>query len=120
MMGVDIKKVIIGVILVIVLILVYFNIVGSTATDIQGSADSITDANNCSLGTDLDGIKLTYNITDKFCYNSTIAPLYLAGQFNLPLNSLFGRNSVIILSLMAGLFIVIMFIVLKGFKGKDK
>ena len=117
-MAVDVKKVVIGLVLMIVFIILVFLLVGNSAESIIDAADSVTDANNCSLGSDAAGIPLSYNFTDKTCGNSTDGGLYTAGQFDLPLNSLFGRSGVLLLVFMAVILIVSIVVVLKGLKGK--
>lgn len=115
---VDFKKVVIGLILLIVFIILIFQLVGSSAGELKASADSITDANNCSTGNDAAGIPLVFNVSDKACSNSTGNSQYTAGQFDLPLNTLFGRNSVLLLVFMAVIFMVAIFTVIKGIKDK--
>lgn len=101
-------KIITAIVIIIVTIVVLFNIIGNTAGDLTDAADSITDANNCSEETDNTGVKLTYNSTDGYCLNSSGGEVYLAGQYDLPLNTLFGSGSIVMLILMAVLFLVIL------------
>lgn len=114
----DIKKVAVGLLLLIIFVILLFQIVGSSAFDLRNAADSVTDANNCSLGTDAAGETLTYNYTNKFCQNSSGGQAYLAGQYDLPLNSLFGRSSVLLLIFMAVVLIIAVGTVIMGIKKK--
>lgn len=115
---VDIKKVAVGVLLLIIFIILIFQLVGSSAADLRNAADSVTDANNCSTGTDSTGVPLVYNFTDKTCGNSTVGGIYTAGQIDLPLNTLFGRSSVLLLIFMAVIFIIAIITTIKGIKQK--
>ena len=112
------KKIMVGVILLIVFIILIFQLVGNSAPELTDAADSITDANNCSTGSDSTGTPLSYNFTSKGCFNSTGDELYTAGQFDLPLNALFGRSSVLLLVFMVVIFIVALFTVMRGLKDK--
>lgn len=103
-------KIITAIIMMIVGIIVIFSIIGGMSSSIKEGAESITDANNCSLGKDANSAELEYNITNKYCYNTTgnvtaRGNVYLAGQYDLPLNSLYGSSGVVILILMAVLLI---------------
>lgn len=117
---IDVKKVVIGVVLLIVAIILIFLIVGNSAGDLIDAADTITEANNCSLGEGNDGVAFTYNATDKSCYNSTPAQAaqYVALQYDLPLNTLFGKSSILMLIFMAVILIISITIVIKGVKKK--
>ncbi len=118
---VDIKKVVVGILLLIVFVILLFSLIGGTAGDLTNAADSVTDANNCSLGaSDSPQGLLTYNITDKFCYNASTQAVYLAGQFDLPLNSLFSSGGVLMLIFMVAIFLIAIFTVLKGMKDKKQ
>jgi len=105
-----------SIILLIVAIIVVFNIVGNTSTNLQGGAESITDANNCSGGVDGTGTTLYYNISDKYCYNSTTGREGLAGQYDLPLNTLFSPSGIVLLVFMASILILMFMLSLKGIK----
>ena len=107
------KGFLIALVLVIVLFIVVFSIIGGTAENLTDAGDSITDANNCSLGTDAVGSKLVYNISDKYCHNSSGYQEYVAKQYDLPLNTLFSSSGVVLLILMASLLIVLIILALK-------
>ena len=111
----EIKAKIMTVLTVILGIVVLFLVIGNLAPTIAESGDSITDANNCSEYDDANGNALEYNITDKYCYsgNATGNKIGLAGQYDLPLNSLFGRSGVILTIVMISLFIGIITLALK-------
>lgn len=116
----DANKMILGIIFLVVIIVVAMSFIGSSSKELTDAADSITDANNCSLGSDASGT-FWYNITDKFCYNSTnvranATSLYEARQFDLPLNSLYSRTGVVLLVMMAALLLVLIGVSLKFFK----
>ena len=118
-MKINTKVILISIVSLVVFIILIFSLIGDTSSDLIDAADSVTDANNCSLGSDTVGTALTYNLTNKFCTNTTGSSLYLAGQYDLPLNSLFSNNGIILLILMAGLFILILVVVMKNsFRGK--
>lgn len=107
---------VIGSIILIVLIL---SVIANLNSSLGDGADSITDANDCSTRSDTNGNALIYNITDKWCYNTTASAgnttgaVILAGQYDLPLNTLFGRTGVTLLIVMAGLFILLISVALK-------
>ena len=107
------NKILTIIIMAIIGIVIIFNIVGNSATTIIDSADSITDANNCTEDkvTDTNSVALFYNYSDKYCYNvspgSDGGKQYLAGQYDLPINTLFGRSSVALLVFMGMLLLVI-------------
>lgn len=105
----------IGIISVIIVVVIIFSFVGTSSSNLITGANSITDANNCSEDTysDSTGVELTYNITDKYCYNSTGSALYVAGQYDLPLNSLFSSSGVLLIMLMASILILIIGITIK-------
>lgn len=108
-MSSDKTKFIVGVVLLIVAIIIIFSFIGGSSAELTSAADSITDANNCSEGTDL-----VYNISDKYCYNSTgTNQIYEAGQYDLPLNTLFSSTGVVLLVLMAAFLIFVVVLVLK-------
>ncbi len=117
-----ITKILLPIILVIVSIIIIFSFVGDSSTELVNSANSITDANNCSRGVDAAGVTLFYNITDKFCYNTTPDATggkdSIAGQFDLPLNTLFSSSGVVLLVLMAMLLVFVIVVIIKGLKGK--
>lgn len=109
-------KIITTIIIIVVAIVVLFSIIGGTANDLTDAADSITDANNCSEGTDTTGAELTYNISSGYCLNSSGGNQYVAGQYDLPLNGLFDASGVVLLILMAVLFMIILGIAFYGIK----
>jgi hypothetical protein len=115
---VDVKKVAVGVILLVVFVILIFQLVGNSAGDLTSAAESITDANNCSDGTDSTGATFTYNQSSKFCVNSTDDKVYLAGQIDLPLNTLFGSGGILMLIFMAVILIIAVMTVIKGMKDK--
>lgn len=93
---------ILGIVLVFIVLV---SSLGSLAPTITDAAESITDANNCSESTDSAGVELTYNLTNGYCYNSTGTNLFLAGQYDLPLNGLFSSSGVMVLILMVGFLV---------------
>ena len=106
-----ISKAFMPVLIAIIAIIVIFNLVGSSSTQLTGGGDSITDANNCSEGVDNNDVALVYNITDKYCYNTspdeTGGKDSIAEQYDLPLNSLFSSNGIVLLILMAAVLLTI-------------
>jgi len=120
-MALNIKVLLTALIFLIVTIVVVFTFVGNSAGELNTAEESITDANNCSSHTDLgEGTKAIYNTTDDTCYsgNSTGEKLYLAGQYDLPLNTLFGTSGVLMLVMMASIMIFIVVISLKSIRKK--
>jgi hypothetical protein len=100
---------------------VILNIIAGTTLSLKNSAESVTDSNNCSESEDGAGNLHFYNISDKYCYNTTadgggLTKQHIAGQYDLPLNSLFSTGGVAFLVLMAGLLITIVIIALKGMR----
>ena len=120
-MAVNMKGLLVAILLVIIAFIVIFNFVGTSSTELTTAAESITDANNCSESTthDSTGAALTYNQTSKYCINSTGNDVFLAKQYDLPLNSLFGASGVALLVLMASILIFLIVLALKSFKGKQ-
>lgn len=116
-MVINLKVIIVTVVALILAFVITFNIIGNSSTTLTSAADSITDANNCSEGTDTTGTAQTYNFTDKNCYNTT-SVTYTAGQYDLPLNTLFSRGGVVILVFMAMILIALVIIGLTSFKKK--
>ena len=117
-MAMNIKVVVIALVTLLVAFIVIFSIIGGSSGELRASADSITDANNCSDGTDTTGTTLGYNFTTKYCSNSTGNDLYVAGQYDLPLNALFSRSGVVLLIFMAAILIFLIGIGLHTFKKK--
>lgn len=101
------KGFIVAILTTIIAVVVIFNFIGTASSNLIDSADSITDANNCSEGVDATGTPLVYNYTDKTCGNSTANGLYTAKQYDLPLNTLFSRSGVTLLITMSGLLITL-------------
>ena len=103
---------------IVIVVILLFSIIGGTSSTMIDSARSITDANNCSLGTDNGTYTLQYNYSSKWCegWNDTaknrINPYYAALQTDLPLNSLFAETGVIFIAFMAALLIGIIAYVL--------
>ena len=118
---VDMKKVLVGLLLLVIFIILVFQFLGSSATDLRDAADSVTDANNCSLHSQEGEIGI-YNFTDKVCYNGTSGgqALYTAKQFDLPLSTLFGRSGVLLLIFMSVMLIMVVVTVMKGIKDKKQ
>ena len=110
------KALITGIVLVIVAIIVIFTIVGNTAADIKDASESITDANNCTDGSDAAGTAWFYNSTGVSCANATNGSIYPAGYNRLPLSNLFATNSVIILVFMSAIFLTSLILVIKKFR----
>lgn len=93
--------IVLSTILVIISIITIFYVIGNMSGNIMGAGESITDANNCTEGTDAVNSEYYYNFSDSYCYNSTGQQVYVAGQYDLPLNGLFSGTGVIVLMLMA-------------------
>ena len=88
--------------------IVYVAIVAQNASYVVTAAQLASHPNNCSEGVDNTGLKLAYNYSDNYCYNTTAGvpnKLYEAKSYALPLAALMDYNSVAPLCLMAGLLI---------------
>ena len=102
----EIKKSVIGVVLLIVFLVIAMTIVGSTIDDVQDAADSSPDI-TCGGNT-------TWDSTDNRCEDSTGVTYAATGA--LPLHSLFSGSGVLLLVLMAAIFIGLMLVILRQMK----
>lgn len=102
---------------VIIAILIIFSFISNASTSMRQSAESISDANNCSDTTDGAGVAYSYNITSGLCQNSSVGAedLYdtFDGTYDLPLSALFDVGGVAMLLLMAGILIAVIVIAIK-------
>ena len=117
------NTIMISVILIIVAVVVIFQFVGTSSSDLAAAGNSITDANNCSEEVnssvyDSTGAVLTYDQSTKYCQNSTGDDFYVAGQYDLPLNGLFGSSGVAFLVMMAAILVFVVVLLLKRMRGK--
>ena len=114
------EKVIVSAVTVVIAIILIFSIIAGISTTLRQGAESVTEANNCSLSLDGAGTSHWYNITDGFCWNSTGAdgtgvPEFDGGK-SLPLASMFSSGGVLILILMGSFLLLLIGIALKGAK----
>lgn len=107
------SKLIGGIVLLIVGIVIIFNIVGETSSNLVSGSESV--AYNCSLASEW------YNATDGYCYyenTSQYDATTPAGTDHLPLSALFRPTSVLMIVLMAGILLTIVMLVLRQVKYK--
>lgn len=113
---VNIKGAIAGIIAFVVVLVIVFTFISNSTGDLTRATDSVTDANNCSDGTDTEGTTLKYNASNGYCYNTSAGndtQMYLAEQYDLPLNSLFGSSGMLMMIMMASILLLIIGISLK-------
>ena len=121
-MAINPKSKIISVVLLIVAIIVVFQIVGNSSTDLSESGDAITQANGCNRFDDAAGTPSVYNVTDGLCHNSSgVADDRIGNQqTTMPLNNLFAANGIVFLIFMSGVLLMILIVSLKTIKDKKK
>lgn len=103
-------------------LIVVFSIIGSLSPTITDSANSISFPNNCSDGKDANNKVLTFNVTDKQCYNQSasgnVTALYTAALYQLPLSGLFTPTGVVVIILMAVLFLALILFLFRMLRKK--
>lgn len=114
-------KIIAKIVMVVVAIVLVISVLGGMSEQLKTAGHSISDANNCSEATDTNfaAAGAVYNHTDGYCYNTTAnggGKGYLAKQYDLPINTLFGANGAVLFIIMAFMLLFIVFLALKGFK----
>ena len=114
----DVNKFIMGAAGFILVVLLFFSILGSLAPEIEDSAESISYPNNCSVIVDPNGTDFCYyDITSDRCLNNSAAPCYNRSaaqtENRLPLYALFTPGGAAMVILMAGLFIWLVVITIK-------
>lgn len=100
-----------SVLAVILTIVIIFSFVSGSTTTIEDASKSISEGNNCSENTGLDGSTLTYNASDGGCYMANSSFQVNATMYELPLRSMFAESGVLWLITMAALMIFIVVLV---------
>lgn len=98
-------------------IVIAFNILGNTSDTLIDGSNEITYADRCAETRDSVGTAYFFNLSDKYCWNST-DKVALATYYTLPLFGLFTSSGVVLLVVMAAILIALIFFALRYVKRK--
>lgn len=112
------KAIIIGAVLVIIAVVVIMQSIGSLSTPLVNATDAVVEHDSCSDTNDAAGVPLYWNYNDgnttNQCWNSSGVNTSTVGNtFDLPMETLFEIDGVLMIALMGGLLVLLTGLVIK-------